>query len=220
MKACSIFPILKVDTKLFVEEEDEVAEDEKENSNNFLGNKVFEQDLVTLKVVLTHENVSSSPKVPSVYAPLFPKIVHENWWIILADRQSPDSKKPSEEVNIHAIEKVATRDVSVTHLLKFMAPPTAGTYELELHVVSDCYLGLDQKIDIKLEVNPASELPEYVPHPEDVELDNEPTLFEQMMAANIDEDSSDDDDDEDDNHNNQNMNSSRVEELDEEDEDD
>jgi translocation protein SEC63 len=38
-------------------------------------------------------------------------------------------------------------------------------------------------------------LPEYQPHPEDLELDNEPTLFEQVMAANVD-DSSDDDDDE------------------------
>jgi len=44
---------------------------------------------------------------------------------------------------------------------------------------------------------PAAELPEYAPHPEDLELDNEPTLFEQVMAANVD-DSSDEEDDDDD----------------------
>ena len=31
-----------------------------------------------------------------------------------------------------------------------------------------------------LSVLPAEELPEYEPHPEDLELDNEPTLFEQV----------------------------------------
>jgi hypothetical protein len=36
-------------------------------------------------------------------------------------------------------------------------------------------------------VRPASELPEYAPHPEDVELDNEPTLFEQVMSANVED---------------------------------
>ncbi len=68
---------------------------------------------------------------------------------------------------------------------------------MELMVLSDCYLGLDQVLPVRFSVRPASELPEYAPHPEDVELDNEPTLFEQVMSANV-EDSSDDDDDDDD----------------------
>ena len=46
-------------------------------------------------------------------------------------------------------------------------------------------------------MRPASELPEYAPHPEDVELDNEPTLFEQVMNANVEDSSDDEDDDED-----------------------
>jgi translocation protein SEC63 len=44
-------------------------------------------------------------------------------------------------------------------------------------------------------VRPQSELPAYAPHQEDVELDNEPTLFEQVMTADID-DSSDEEDEE------------------------
>ena len=76
-----------------------------------------------------------------------------------------------------------------------MAPSAAGDYCLQLHVLSDCYMGVDQIIPVDFTVSPAAELPEYEPHPEDVELDNEPTLFEQVMAANVD-DSSDDEDEE------------------------
>jgi translocation protein SEC63 len=62
-----------------------------------------------------------------------------------------------------------------------------------LYVCSDSYVGLDERFVISYDVKSAGELPEYVPHPEDVELENEPTLFEQVMAANQDEaDSSDD----------------------------
>ena len=69
---------------------------------------------------------------------------------------------------------------------------------MQLLILSDCYLGLDQTHAISFSVRPASELPEYAPHPEDVELDNEPTLFEQVLASNIDEESSDEEEDGDD----------------------
>ena len=66
---------------------------------------------------------------------------------------------------------------------------------MELHVLSDSYMGLDHTIPLQFTVRASSELPEYEPHPEDVELDNEPTLFEQVMAANVDDSSDDEDDD-------------------------
>ena len=66
---------------------------------------------------------------------------------------------------------------------------------MQLYVFSDTYMGLDELIDIDFTVKPAADLPAYEPHPEDLELENEPTLFEQVMAANQDEaDSSDDED--------------------------
>ena len=98
-------------------------------------------------------------------------------------------------MTIHAIEKISDQSRIVNHELRFMAPQRAGSYEMDLHVYSDCYMGLDQTLPIAFTVSPAAELPEYEPHPEDLELDNEPTLFEQVMAANVD-DSSDDEDDE------------------------
>jgi translocation protein SEC63 len=149
---------------------------------------------------MTRENVPEGSKkkkasAPPVHAPMFPKTIRESWWLILTDKV--DTRKGAlAEVTIHAIEKISDQSRVINHELRFMAPQRAGGYEMELHVYSDCYMGLDETIPITFTVSPAAELPEYEPHPEDVELDNEPTLFEQVMAANVD-DSSDDEDDED-----------------------
>ena len=42
-------------------------------------------------------------------------------------------------------------------------------------------------------VIPAAQLPEYMAHPDDLNLDDEPTLFEQVMSGNADTDSDTDD---------------------------
>jgi translocation protein SEC63 len=65
---------------------------------------------------------------------------------------------------------------------------------MDLHALCDSYIGLDEEIEVKFDVLPAADLPEYVPHPEDAQLDNDPTLFEQMLSSNIDEGSSDEED--------------------------
>jgi translocation protein SEC63 len=206
-EACRIIPCLKIVTTLFVEEEEtDFYEGEDDASaptptpNAPKGDHIFEQDLVTLRVNMTRENVPEGSKkkkasAPPVHAPMFPKTIRESWWLILTDKV--DTRKgASTEVTIHAIEKISDQSRVISHELRFMAPQRAGEYEMELHVYSDCYMGLDETIPITFTVSPAAELPEYEPHPEDVELDNEPTLFEQVMAANVD-DSSDDEDDED-----------------------
>ncbi|KAJ1437648.1 DnaJ-like/ Sec63 translocase subunit [Ochromonadaceae sp. CCMP2298] len=154
------------------------------------GDEVYEQDLVTLRVTFTRENVSEGKRAAPVYAPYFPKTVRENWWVVLTD------KGANGEVGIHAFEKVGDQSRTFSHELRFMAPQRAGDYEMTLQLLSDCYQGLDQTIAVPFTVRPASELPEFQPHPEDLALDNEPTLFEQVMAANVDEESSDEEDDE------------------------
>jgi len=245
-KACKIFPCLQIDTKLFVEEDDEKGffdddEDSKASKSKTKaeeapaaadalvtsssvgdgayanavitsGDKIFEQDLVTLRVTMTRLNVTAVTgkgavcKAPSVYAPLFPRTIYENWWLILTDKAlTSDGKKKllgagagsAVETNIHAVEKISDQGRVISHELRFMAPQRAGTYEMQLHILSDCYMGLDNTIDITFDVSPASELPEVKLHPEDLELDNEPTLFEQLLVANAEDESSDDDDEED-----------------------
>merc|ERR1712232_255158 len=70
-----------------------------------------------------------------------------------------------------------------------------------LHVLSNAYIGLDQKHSVSLTTLDNSVLPEYKIHPDDAELDDEPTLFEEMLNANIEEDSDSDDDSDDDEDN-------------------
>ena len=48
---------------------------------------------------------------------------------------------------------------------------------------------------LQFNVASASTLPVYQPHPEDLELDNEPTLFEQVMNAADSSDSEKEDED-------------------------
>ena len=55
------------------------------------------------------------------------------------------------------------------------------------------YLGLDVREQVKMTVIPAAQLPEYKAHPDDLNLDDEPTLFEQVMSGNADTDSDTDD---------------------------
>ena len=148
---------------------------------------------------MTRENVPEGSKkkkasAPPVHAPMFPKTIRESWWLILTDKVDK-RKGASGEVTIHAIEKISDQSRVINHELRFMAPQHAGEYEMDLHVYSDCYMGLDETIPITFTVSPAAELPEYEPHPEDLELDNEPTLFEQVMAANVDDSSDDEDED-------------------------
>lgn len=209
------------------EAEKEVAEEEKEGAKKApRGDEIFEQDLVTLRVTLTRHNLpsvtssssssssqnkkaqkkaaqklkkSQEARAGPVYAPLFPTTLKEGWWLVLTDKQDPlVAAATSKEVAIHAFEHVTEQERVVTHEIRFLAPPRAGDYEMTLRVLSDCYLGLDQVIDVRFTVRPASELPEYKPHQDDLDLDNEPTLFEQMAAQNVADSSDDEDDDEDD----------------------
>lgn len=214
LRVCSLIPHLKVETKLFVEEPEEdfladagddatssnarkapVDEEQLAKAAAVTGEQIYEQDLVTLRITLTRENLLLGATAGPVYAPLFPKTVRENWWVVLTDRPSDDAKRNA-NLNIYAFEKVSDQARTVTHEVRFMAPQRAGSYEMQLQIFSDCYQGLDHVIPVPFDVLPASQLPEYKAHPEDLELDNEPTLFEQVMAANQDESSDEEDEEE------------------------
>jgi translocation protein SEC63 len=214
LATCKIFPKLNIKVELLVEEEEKDFYDDEPDGNKppaendtednititpsghsiIIAEKIYEQDLVTVRISLTRENVPEGQEAPPVLAPFFPRTLHEGWWFILTDKPGKsDNRRSGAEAGIHAVEKIVDRSRVVTHELRFMAPQKVGTYSMDLHIYCDCYLGLDETIEINFNVNSALELPEYQPHPEDLELDNEPTLFEQVMAANLD-DSSDDED--------------------------
>jgi len=81
---------------------------------------------------------------------------------------------------------------------RFKGPEKVGTYTFTVIVKSDSYLGLDLRQTFDVEVQSKDLLEKFVPHPEDVALDNEPTMFDlmhnQLEEMNNDFDSSDDED--------------------------
>ena len=95
--------------------------------------------------------------------------------------------------NLILADKVNAQSKVVNHRVKFLAPPQAGIYVFNVDLKSTDYLGLDVREQVKMTVIPAAQLPEYKAHPDDLNLDDEPTLFEQVMSANSDTDSDTDD---------------------------
>merc|ERR1712137_54542 len=165
-------PDITVDSKVFVDD------DEDDN--------VYEGDLCTIRVTLTRNNLEKGQKAGLIHAPFFPFPKQEAWWIILGTKEG----------KIIHIEKVVDPSRIVHHDIKFLAP-RVGDYEFNLFVKSNAYVGLDQSDKIKLTTLDNSVLPEFKIHPDDAELDDEPTLFEEMLNANVEEDDDSDSDDDD-----------------------
>lgn len=173
-KCCDIIPQITVNTKIFVDDDED--------------DKVYEGDLCTVQVKVDRENLQEGEKAGLVHAPLFPFPKQEAWWIILGTKEG----------KIIDIKKVAKPEKEFTHDIKFLAPKT-GVYNFDLHVLSNAYIGIDQKLAVQLETLDPSSLPAYKVHPDDAELDDEPTLFEEMLNAhNVEEDSDSDEEDSDD----------------------
>jgi translocation protein SEC63 len=173
-KCCDLIPQVSVETKIFVDDDED--------------DKVYEGDLCTVQVKVTRDNLKEGETAGLVHAPAFPFPKQEAWWIILGTKEG----------KIINIKKVANSAKEFTHDIKFLAPKT-GTYNFELHVLSNAYFGLDQKLSVELETRDAAALPEYKVHPDDAELDDEPTLFEEMLNAhNVEEDSDSEEEDSDD----------------------
>lgn len=168
LQVCKLLPRVEVSTEVGVEDESEIAEG----------------DLVTVKVSVTRVNLPEGASAGAVHAPYFPATRREGWWVILAHGQKV----------IIAMERVENDARTFTHELKVFGPGMpleAGHYKFDLYVKSDCYVGLDVAQKVEFDVIKASELPEYVPHKDDLELDNEPTLFE-SLAGNLEDDSDSD----------------------------
>ncbi|KAF1794406.1 hypothetical protein JG687_00003250 [Phytophthora cactorum] len=147
---------------------------------------IAEGDIMTVTVKLTRKNVKEGDTCDLVYAPRFPYPKMERWYCIVGDVKMN---------HLHAFAKMTSQERVVEQKLQLQAPPKAGTYQLDIFVKSDSYVGMDLRAVAKFNVAPAATLPVYKPHPEDLELDNEPTLFEQVMNAADSSDSEEEDED-------------------------
>jgi len=172
LKCCELFPNISVNTQVYVDDDED--------------DKVYEGDLLSVEVCLTRNNLTEGEKAGLVHAPQFPFPKLESWWIILG----------TTEGKIISIDKVTDSNRVVKHKIKFLAPKQ-GEYEFDLLVKSNAYIGFDQKHKVKFTTHDPSTLPVYKIHPDDAQLDDEPTLFEEMLNANVEDDSDSDDDSDD-----------------------
>lgn len=173
---CKNLPLIEMELDICVDDEESIAEG----------------DIMTLTVKLTRENVAQDDTCDLVYAPEYPFPKAERWFVLIGDTN----------MNLMSTAKITKQDRVVEEKILLRAPSKQGTYILEVYLKSDSYLGLDQKQKIKFEVTPAADLPKYEMHPEDLELDDDPTLFQQIAgnqddSSDEEEDSDDDDEDED-----------------------
>jgi translocation protein SEC63 len=173
MNYLNIFPDITVETKISVEDDED--------------DRVYEGDLCTIAVTITRNNIKEGEKTGLVHAPRFPFPRKEAWWVIVGQVK---------EGKIISIEKVGNPNQTVVHKIKFLAPPK-GKYEFDLFVKSNGYVGVDEKLAISMETLDNTTLPEYKVHPDDAVLDDEPTLFEEMLNQHVEPDSDDEDDDDD-----------------------
>jgi len=170
-KYLQMLPDITVESKVFVDDDED--------------DKVYEGDLCSVRVSITRNNLKEGEKAGLVHAPHFPYPKQEAWWIILGTKEG----------KIINIEKIPNPNRTFQHNIKFLAP-RVGDYEFDLYVKSNAYVGLDQQLKVNLTTLDNSVLPEYKVHPDDAQLDDEPTLFEEMLRANIEQDSEDEDSDE------------------------
>lgn len=167
---CNMLPNMDLQITIGVEDEEEIAEG----------------DIMTVTIKLTRKNVKEGDTCDLVYAPHFPYPKLERWFCIIGDVKAN---------HLHAFGKITSQEREGELKLQLQAPPKAGTYQLDIFVKCDSYVGLDLRALAKFNVVPQASLPVYQPHPEDLELDNEPTLFEQVMNAADSSDSEDEQDD-------------------------
>uniref|UniRef100_A0A182JBP6 Uncharacterized protein n=1 Tax=Anopheles atroparvus TaxID=41427 RepID=A0A182JBP6_ANOAO len=86
-----------------------------------------------------------------VHCPLFPEEKHEYWWTYICDRKSHTLLT----VPYHVTNLIHREEVQ----LKFTAPKWAGMYVFTVCLRSDSYFGMDQQLDLKLDVKDPAAIP-------------------------------------------------------------
>merc|ERR1712238_192171 len=143
-KYLKVIPDITVGMKVYVDDDED--------------DKIYEGDLCTVRVTLTRNNLEKGEKAGLVHAPRFPFPKREAWWIILGTKEG----------KIIHIEKVGDPSRVVEHKIVFLAP-RVGDYDFDLYVKSNAYVGLDQKMKVKLTTLDNSVLEEYKVHPDDAD---------------------------------------------------
>jgi len=145
-------------------------------------------DVATITVTLTRRNLKEGEAMGPAHAPLFPEPKLEEWWLFLVEG-APSTR-------IIVFERVRDTERVVEAKLRFQIS-RPGKHQLVIHAVCDSYSGLDQKVEVNFSAATEEEVKrEIFIHPEDEDLDLQPTLFQQFMGdLNKDEESDEEEED-------------------------
>lgn len=102
---------------------------------------IAEGDIMTVTIKLTRKNVKEGDTCDLVYAPQFPYPKLERWYCVVGDTKMN---------HLHAFGKITSQERTAELKLQLQAPPRAGTYQLEIFVKSDSYVGLDLRAIAKV----------------------------------------------------------------------
>ncbi|KAL8813589.1 MAG: hypothetical protein Q9200_000131 [Gallowayella weberi] len=110
---------------------------------------VLDKDAITagapayLQVTITRNVDDDDVQEPdtTVHAPFYPQRKTENWWLVVGEERTK---------NLCGIKRV-TIGRRLEMKLEFTVP-SAGTHELRLYLMSDCYVGVDQDPTFTVEV--------------------------------------------------------------------
>ncbi|CAJ1330693.1 unnamed protein product [Effrenium voratum] len=145
-------------------------------------------DIATVSVQLTRRNLQEGEAMGPVHAPLFPEPKFEEWWIFLVEG-APNTR-------IIAFERIRDTERVVETKMRFQIS-RPGKHSLTVHALCDSYVGLDQKVDLNFIAKTENEVKrEIFVHPEDEDLDLQPTLFQQFMGELGGDDDSEEEEDE------------------------
>ena len=137
-----------------------------------------EGDVATVTITLDRDHLAVGEAEGPVHAPLFPGSKFEEFWCMLVNTANG---------KMITYTRLRSGEKHVEEKIRFMIG-SAGAHHLVLHVVSDSYAGLDKNFELKFTaVSKESVKKEVFIHPEDADLDKYPTLFEQMMGIEKDD---------------------------------
>ena len=83
---------------------------------------------------------SRGSSAPRAVCPMYPKVKEEGWWLVLGDRSSHE---------LLALRRVSFGNTTFAKL-SYAIPDGVTNPDLVVYLMSDCYIGLDQEVEVKL----------------------------------------------------------------------
>lgn len=130
-------------------EEDRTTDDERKNSS--VEDDDMEWEKFQQKINKREKLEGRSKTSHSVHCPSYPEDKQEYWWTYICDRKSQTLLTAP----YHVTNLVDHQEVQ----LKFTAPRWPGVFTFTVCLRSDSYMGMDQQLDLKLDVKEAPAVP-------------------------------------------------------------